>query len=111
MAMLKQVLGVQKQTTNDGVLLELGRTPLCFDAKRFSIKNWERIIRGKANTPLLGSLKESIELDLPWTSHIKSNLENIGLLNFYIGDYSSKSPFVFKDCFNDYMTCFTKRPL
>ncbi len=99
MAMLKQVLGVQKQTTNDGVLLELGRTPLCFDSKRFSIKNWERIIRGNANTPLLDSLKESIELNLPWTSHIKSNLENIGLLNFYTGDYSSKAPFVFKKLF------------
>ena len=30
--MMKQVWGVQKQTVNDGVLLELGRTPLNFDA-------------------------------------------------------------------------------
>ena len=95
MSMLKQVLNVQKQTTNAGVLLELGRTPLCYDAKKLSIKNWERITRGNANAPLLGSFGESVGLDLPWTSCIKSNLESIGLLNFYTGDYSSKSPFVF----------------
>ena len=38
MSMLKQILGVQKQTTNDGVLLELGMTPLSFDAKKLAIK-------------------------------------------------------------------------
>ena len=99
MSMLKQVLGVQKQTTNDGVFLELGMTPLSFDAKKFSIKNWERIIRGKANIPLMESYQESLELDLPWISSIKSTLENIGLLNFYNGDYAAKPPFVYKKLF------------
>ena len=65
MSMLKQVLGVQKQTTNNGVLLELGRTPLSFEAKKFSIKNWERITRGNANDPLYASFQESIDLELP----------------------------------------------
>ena len=37
-----------------------------------------------------------MHLDLPWTSLIKSNLESIGLLNFFINDHSSKPPFVFK---------------
>ena len=96
LSILKQILGVQKQTTNDGVLLELGLTPLSFDAKKFAIKNWERIIRGNANIPLLNSLQESVDLDLPWTSLIKSNLESIGLLNFFTNDHSSKPPFVFK---------------
>ena len=99
MSMLKQVLGVQKQTTNDGVFLELGMTPLSFDAKKFSIKNWERIIRGKANIPLMESYQESLELDLPWISSIKSTLENIGLLNFYNGDYTAKPPFVYRKLF------------
>ena len=40
-----------------------------------------------------------MELDLPWISSIKSNLENIGLLNFYTGDYSAKPPFVYKKLF------------
>ena len=99
MSMMKQVLGVQKQTVNDGVLLELGRTPLSFDAKKLSIKNWERIIRGKANKPLLLSLQESVDLELPWTSHIKTNMESIGLLHFYTANRSSKNPFVFKKVF------------
>ena len=53
MSILKQILGVQKQTTNDGVLLELGLKPLLFDAKKFAVKNWERMIRGDGNSPLL----------------------------------------------------------
>ena len=96
MSMLKQVLGVQKQTTNDGVYLELGKTPLSFDAKKFAIKNWERITRGKANVPLLASYQESRELDLPWITSIKCTLESIGFLNFYMGDFSKKPPFVYK---------------
>ena len=40
MMMLKQLLGVQKQTTNIGVLLELGRTPLNLSAIKFTVKNW-----------------------------------------------------------------------
>ena len=67
--------------------------------KKFSIKNWERIIRGKANIPLMESYQESLELDLPWISSIKSTLENIGLLNFYNGDYAAKPPFVYKKLF------------
>ena len=67
--------------------------------KKFAIKNWERIIRGNANIPLLSSLQESVDLDLPWTSLIKTNLENIGLLNFYTEDHSSQPPFVFKRTF------------
>ena len=67
--------------------------------KNFSIKNWERITRGKANIPLMESYQESLELDLPWISSIKSTLENIGLLNFYIGDYTAKPPFVYRKLF------------
>ena len=99
MSILKQILGVQKQTTNDGVLLELGLTPICFDAKKFAVKNWERIIRGDANMLLISSHRESVYLDLPWTSLIRSDLEKIGLLNFYTDDHSSKPPFVFKRMF------------
>ncbi len=39
----KQILGVQKQTTNIGVLLELGRIPLQHFAIKTAIKIWERI--------------------------------------------------------------------
>ena len=39
MMMLKQLLGVQKQTSNTGTLLELGRTPLKLSAIKSAIKN------------------------------------------------------------------------
>ena len=39
----KQLLGVQRQTTNIAVLLELGQVPLRLHATRSAIKNWDRI--------------------------------------------------------------------
>ena len=47
MMICKQLLGVQKQTTNIGVLLELGRVPLCIYAVKLAIKNRKRIKQGK----------------------------------------------------------------
>ena len=38
---LKQILGVQKQTNNLGVLLELGKVPIQFSAIKLATKNWE----------------------------------------------------------------------
>ena len=51
------ILGVQKQTTNHGVLLELGRTPLYIQAAKQAIKNWERIRISKANPLLLAAYR------------------------------------------------------
>ena len=51
----KEILGVGKQTTNIGVLLELGRYPLHINAIKLSVKNWERIKKGNANNLLLAS--------------------------------------------------------
>ena len=39
MAMFKQILGVQKQTTNCVVLLEIGRIPLHIWVAKLSVKN------------------------------------------------------------------------
>ena len=43
MNVCKDLLGVQKQTTNTGVLLELGKWPMSLNAKKICINNWERI--------------------------------------------------------------------
>ena len=43
MRIYKEILGVSKQTTNIGVLLELGKTTLDIDAIKLGIKNWERV--------------------------------------------------------------------
>ena len=73
--MCKQILGVQKQTTNIGVLLELGRIPMHIYAAKHAVKNWERIKRGQANCVLLASYRDAIEVNLPWLLGIKSVLE------------------------------------
>ena len=99
MMICKQLLGVQKQTTNAGVLLELGRVPLNLFAIKFAIKNWERIKHGHANSFLLASYEDCIEYNLPWTMNIKSILETNGMLNFYINDYINKPPFIHKNIF------------
>ena len=99
MMMCKQLLGVQKQTTNIGVLLELGRVPLNLFATKFAIKNWERIKRGHANSTLLASYKDSMDSSLPWTTNIKSILESNGMLSLYLNDYTNKLPFIHKNLF------------
>ena len=61
MMVCKQILGVQKQTTNIGVLLELERVPLNLYAKKSAIKNWERIRLKNSNTLVSHSHKLASE--------------------------------------------------
>ena len=96
MMMCKQLLGVQKQTTNIGVLLELGRIPLCVYASKNAIKNWERIRIGNGNEILLDCYKDG---ELSWNSGIKSILESNGMMNFYLSSCVKEYPFVYKKVF------------
>ena len=43
MRFCKDLLGVQKQTSNKGFLLQLGRIPIMLYGKKNCIKNWSRI--------------------------------------------------------------------
>ena len=87
----KDLLGVQTQTTNTGVLLELGRIPLLIFAKKNAIKNWERIgPKHQANSILLASYQSSLENG--WANSIKNSLSGIGLLNVFLDESPSKSP-------------------
>ena len=83
MSMLKQILGVHKQTTNIGVLLELGRVPIVFEAKKLSIKNWERIKKGEGNSLLIASYRNAMEDSLLWIDMIKSTLTANDFLCLY----------------------------
>ena len=108
MMICKQLLGVQKQTTNYGVLLELGKIPLCTSATKFAIKNWERIRLGEGNPILLESYKCG---ETSWDTSIRTSLENNGMLNFYFDNYGKTYPFVHKKVFerlsdNFYQTAF-----
>jgi hypothetical protein len=79
MQFCRQVLGVQKNTTNHGVLLELGRTPLTLEAQRLSLKNWERIRDDQGNDLVCKSLKNAYAKNLVWHETIKSILCRYGM--------------------------------
>ena len=92
----KQILGVQKQTPNTGVLLEMGQVPIHHFSVKFSVKNWERIKKGQANKLLISAYNESETLNLPWTNGIKRLLNSVGMSTFYTSLYPNKLPFIFK---------------
>ena len=99
MSMCKQLLGVQKCTTNLGVLLELGRVPLHLYAKKLAIKNWERIRKNMANCLLIESYKECKNENLSWVVGLKQILEVNGMSSFFLNDYDDKPCFVNKRLF------------
>ena len=80
---LKQVLGVQIQTTNVGVLLETGELPILNHAKKLCIKNWARLMRNKGNNVSLISLNDAMEGGLIWVENIKKELFSVGLGNIF----------------------------
>ena len=83
---LKQILGVQKQTANLGVLLELGRVPLSLYATKNAIKNWERIaLLRKANALVSRSYDTSISQNHIWASRVETILSEIGMLDSFLG--------------------------
>ena len=92
--MCKQILQVQKQTTNIGVLLELGRIPITIFAQKASLKNWERIRKKHANTLLCASYDDAYTTNLPWMTNIKSTLERNGMMCFFINTFQDKPLFI-----------------
>ena len=97
MKFLKQLLGVQTQTSNIGVLLETGRVPLLSYAIKNSIKNWYRIgILNDCNPLTLLSFQNIVDKDLEWHKNTKKILNYIGLGNVLSGDVSNPEVEVFK---------------
>ena len=81
----KQLLGVQKQTSNKGVLLELGLSPIMILGQKNAIKNWVRIANNtKCNNLVFSSYETSISENLTWSSNMKSKLSTIGLGELFI---------------------------
>ena len=81
---LKQLLGVQTQTTNIGIFLETGELPLSIFAKKNCIKNWTRIMRNKANKLIKVTVENSEKEKLLWFEKIKDELFSIGLGDFFM---------------------------
>ena len=81
---LKQLLGVQIQTTNIGVLLETGSLPLSIFAKKMCIGNWSRITRDNCNKILQQSYQNMACYNLEWHSKICEELSGVGLFELFI---------------------------
>lgn len=80
MRFCKELLGVQTQTTNIGVLLELGRIPIMFYGLKNCVKNWSRIhIAGKANEIVILAHQMSLNCSLKWTEDVKMCLNRSGI--------------------------------
>ena len=83
MSFCKQLLGVSKQTSNNGVLLELGLTPILFSAIKATVKNWERIRKHNCNKLLLAAYNEARLSNLPWASSLEETFAHNGMLNMF----------------------------
>ena len=79
MKVYKQILGVHKQATNFGVLLELGRCTLDVECIKSGIKNLERIRGGDANKLIVDSYGDALEEGLPWVVGAEGHLVASGL--------------------------------
>ena len=80
MTFCKAILGVQKQTSNIGSLLELGAVPIMFYGVKNCLKNWHRIHkRQEANKILLKVHSMAAEHNLPWPILTKHHLDSIGI--------------------------------
>ena len=85
MSFCKQLLGVQKQTTNFGVLLELGLIPITIWGKKKAIKNWLRIAKGENCSIILReAYKFAVEENLSWPENVKNMASQIGLRQSFI---------------------------
>ena len=74
----KDLLGVQKQTTNVGVLLELGEIPIGILAKNNCIKNYSRISIGKQANALLTTVAQN-QNEAVWFLTAKNSLGRTGI--------------------------------
>ena len=111
MKVLKQILGVRTQTTNLGVLLELGKFTLDLECIKFSVKNWERIRKGDANSLLLDSYKDAAREGLPWISGVEGHLERNNLHFLFNNSYPNRYPFIHKKLHNTMIEKFNSDAL
>ena len=81
MKFYKALLGVQKQTSNIGTLLELGAVPIMFFGVKNCLKNWHRIHKNhEANSLLLKIHQMATEHNLPWPILTKNHLDSVGIV-------------------------------
>ena len=80
MRFCKELLGVQRQTSNIGTLLELGRVPIMLYGKKNCIKNWGRIhVQQKGCTFIQSSHENSLIHQLMWPQQVNECLRQMGI--------------------------------
>ena len=91
MRFCKEILGVQRQTSNIGTLLELGRVPLMLYGKNNCIKNWGRIhVQQKSCTLIQSSHKNAITHQLIWPKTVDEYLRQMGIGERNIDEHLDK---------------------
>ena len=94
---LKQLLGVQTQTSNVGILLETGRIPLMAFALKQCVKNWNRIAVESDCNPLTHlSYKNIFDNQFEWYKNMEMLLNNLGLSYILHGNISTPEVVVHK---------------
>ena len=81
-----QLLGVHKSTTNDGVLIEVGRVPIVLSAQKAEVKNWVRIHNLRTNNLLKKSYEGARADALDWLTKIKTCLVKTGIGNYMVNE-------------------------
>ena len=93
----KQLLGVPKQTTNIGVLLELGQIPISILAKKNSVKNWLRIVtKTKCNDNVISSYETAVLEKLTWATRTENTLAEIGMTEEFMRNDKNTTPKAFQ---------------
>ena len=95
MSFLKQLLGVQTQTTNVGILLETGEIPLNIHAKYMAFKNWCRFAKKESNNLVLYAYDIAYRQDQIWVKRIKEGLNNIGLAFLHLNQGKNNAATIF----------------
>ena len=91
MRFCKEVLGVQKQTSNIGTLLEIGRVPIMLYGKKNCIKNWGRIhVQQKGCTLIQSSYRNATIHQLPWPQLVDECLRQMGIGGRNINETTDK---------------------
>ena len=94
----KQLLGVNLQTTNNAVYLELGRLPLEIYAKKNAAKNWDRIfLQQIGNELLLASCNVPSENN--WISTVRNTFEKVDMLDTFLNENPSDTTTPFSALF------------
>ena len=79
------IIGVQKQTTNIGVLLELGEVPLTIVAQKNAMKDWVRIVNKiQCNSMNINSHEKAVLHNFSWAVRIEITISEIGMWELFL---------------------------